>query len=843
MTSSLETLPGTAALPEEHWLAGYQPLAGVWDEVVAPDGAVRPVWRTFLQATASLRPEDWAKRNSELARRLRDHGAAFNRHLDATGVARPWELDAVPLLLDRSEFWEVAEGLRQRARLLNAIMADLYGPQRLLAEGWIPPTLIYGNPGYLREVQGAVRRGPLIALLATDLGRTPEGNWVVLAEHTQTPAGKGYALENRLVLAQQVPELFHQCGAQPLGAFLDREGEELAALALSRGDDKALVVLLSPGPAHEAYFEHSFIARQMGVQLVEGADLTVRDRRVYLKTLEGLRRVEVIVRRVRDVDCDPLEWQEEAWLGVAGLVEARRAGHVTVVNAFGSGVVEAPALFPFLPGLCRHLLGEELRLPQVVTWWLGQERERRTALAAGDQWFIKSAFTGSAREPVWLAGVDETTRREIDRALVEEPETLVAQAPWPLSTLPVWNGHGFEPRRLVWRAFTFVTRAGAVVLPGGLVRVSQPETAGFVTMRSGGLSKDVWVLGEGEEKVEVAAAPPVVRPPRTRSGVPSRLADQVFWFGRYAERLEHTVRLVRAGLRRLAGEDTEEQALEQRAVARLMEMSLHVPPVVSTTDGADWAPAFFAALRRLLEDGSLALSVPALAGRLHYNAAAARDRFSDDMWMVVTGLTGLVDALGREAASPRELLQQLDALILQLAALSGMQAENMTRGHGWRFLEFGRRLERCLTLLGCCSSAVLCHEQEPGLLWPLLEIADSTMTYRRLYQAEPHWLAVLDLLLTNEANPRSVAFQLGWLARQSPQLPRDGGTGPTREKEACDQLLSQLFSLNLATLQQAAPGVVSSRIHQFCRSLASGLEGVSELLNAHYFSHAIPKRR
>ncbi len=841
----------SGALPSGHWLEGYAPPEGSWDEVLAPDGEVRPAWREFAVATAEFSPAEWTRQGEAIARRLRDHGATYNVYSDARGLARPWVLDTVPLLLEREEFLEVAEGLRQRARLLNAIMADLYGPQRLLTEGWLPPALVYGNAGYLREARGAAPRAPWISLLATDLARGPDGRWIVLADRSQAPSGKGYALENRTVLTQHWPELFRRCGAQPLADFFDLEGEALKELSPSRRENP-LVVLLSPGPFNETYFEHSFKARQLGFQLVEGADLTVRDRRVYLKTLEGLRRVEVIVRRVDDVYCDPLEWKPEAWLGVAGLAEAWRGGHVSVVNAFGAGVVETPAFFPFLPGLCRHLLGEELRLPQVTTWWMGQEKEGRAVLAERDRWVIKSAFVGQKRAPVFLAEADVATREETLRALETTPERFVAQEPLRLSTLPTWRDGRVEPRRLVWRAYTHCTLEGELVLPGGLTRVSQAAAGSIVTMQYGGISKDTWVLGDiGEVIHEEPAAPAVVRPPRSTTGVPSRLADQLFWFGRYAERLEHVVRLTRAGLRRLTGEDTEEQeeqarALEYLILTTLKSLAEAEAKVVAGQNGAATtttaSPSFIARLRRLLGDRELADAVPTLARRLHFNAAASRDRLSDDMWRVVTRLTSLADSPAFAVAPPLELLDQLDTFILHLSALNGMEAENMTRGHGWRFMEFGLRLERALGLLELCGAAARGHATQPGLLEPLLEIADSTMTYRRLYQPEPHLLAVLDLLLANEANPRSAAFQLGWLARQSPQMPRDESSGPAREKEACDHLLSMLSSLNLNTLLNAPPELVAAKIGALCQSLVLSLEGVSELLNAHYFNHAIPKK-
>ena len=837
-----------------HWLDSYRPPTGSWDEAVDAHGAVRPGWGDFVAATAHLSPAHWHDRSKEMARLLRDHGATYNVYSDARGASRPWQLDALPLLIQRREFDAISTGLRQRAILLNLILDDLYGPQRLLHDGWLPSALVLGNPGYLREAWGPGGRAPRLTMVGTDLARGPDGRWRVLADRAQAPSGDGYALENRTVLAQVCPDIFRNCGVRPLADFTENQRLGLQAWSPSRRREP-LVVLLTPGPFNETYFEHAFKARQLGFPLVEGADLTVRDRWVYLKTLEGLRRVDVIIRRVDDVFCDPLELRADAWLGVTGLTEASRSGHVTVVNTLGAGVVETAALFPFLPGLCRHLLGEDLQLPQVRTWWLGQHREREAVLAERDRWVIKGAFVGIRQPPVFLAHATPREKSAILARVAATPDFFVAQEPLALSTAPTWHEGRLEPRRLVWRAYTLATPDGHLTLPGGLTRVSNDVAGSIVTMQYGGLSKDTWVIGdERDTNPHGPATPIVVRPARPAGGVPSRLADHLFWLGRYAERLEHIVRMARAGLSRMIGEDTDQQTAELEVVMHLLWHTKKLPrrrkETAPTQDEEEQEREEEAArqpldrLRPLLADPTVPDAVPALAQRLRYNASAARDRLSDDMWRLINRLESLAAPADQATITPAALLDQLDTLILSLAALAGMEAENMTRGHGWRFLELGRRVERAVNVLDLCREAACAYAELPSFLLPLLELCDSTMTYRRLHVAAPQLLPVMDLLISDETNPRSAAFQLHWMARQSAQLPREAtSAGSAQEKEAADRLLSDLSSFSLQALVAIDPEASSHRVAAMCQRLVHGLENYSELLTAHYFNHALPKVR
>ena len=818
----------------------YRP-SSAFDEMCFPDGTLRPHWEAFGRVLLNFSPADLDARRDTVQRLLRDHGVTYNVYGDATGFTRPWSLDLLPVIISAQDFRMVSEGLKQRARLFNLILADAYGQQRLLREGWIPPAVLHANPGFIRAVQGVMPQGEkFLVVSGTDLVRLADGSWVVLSDRTQSPSGKGYSLENRLIMTNVFADEFKESRVQRLAAFFDMEREAFRSLAPSRRGIPS-VVMLTPGPYNETYFEHAFKARYLGFPLVEGADLTVRDRRVHLKTLEGLRRVDVIARRVDEGFCDPLELNADTWLGVPGLVEAWRSGNVALANGLGTGAVETPALFPFLPGLCRHLLGEELMLPCAPTWWCGQERELKMVLESPERWVLKPAFAVGSRDPLFLAELDAKKRAEAIERVRAEPHAWVAQEALTLSTTPVLVSGSLQPRSLVWRAFTLAAGDGHHVMPGGLSRVSAEPGRFVVTMQSGGISKDTWVIAEGQvdQTTLLQDQTRVIRPARPPGGVPSRVADHLYWLGRYAERLEQTVRVLRTIWQRLSGEGSDVQGLELRSCARLLAAMKLVPQGIA--ESSDSRP-LLTHLRALLHDPKCEGSVRDLLGRLRFNAAAARDRLSDDTWRLFNRLERDVQ-MSRKGLAVSDAVGMLDTLILDLAAFSGMQIENMTHGHGWRFLEIGRRIERALVVLVLAGDAARIASHDDSVLAPLLEICDSSMTYRRLHFARPRLVPVLDLLLLNAANPRSVAYQIEALHAQCRQLlidPRAGLAG--REKELADGLYASLGSLNLddyATREDAA----FTEIPAFCARLSAETEALSEHLTEHYFSHAARRVR
>ncbi len=807
---------------------------GTFDEVYRPDGTVRPAWTALLAAGTALGQGGLSLRAADARRVLREHGVTCFVSDGGPGQDQPWELDPLPFLITAEEWRGLKAGLAQRATLLNLLLRDLYGMQRLLRNGLVPAPLVFANPGYLRACQGV--RPPLdrhLLSYAADLARSPDGTWWVLADRTQVPGGIGFALENRTVISRVFPEAVEALKPQPLTGTLRRRRDALQRLAPQNQDNPA-IVLLSPGPRNEAYYEHSYLARLQGYTLVEGGDLTVRNRRVYLKTLEGLRDVDVILRRVADHFCDPLELRGDSLLGVPGLVEATRAGQVSVANTLGSGLLESPAFLAFLPALCRHLLGEELRLPSVATWWCGQGYELNYVRENFERLVVAPAFSLTTR-PGHGAELDPATARRFQAELHTSPHEWVGQEEVVLSQAPVLAGDGWISGPAVLRAFVVFDGEEYRAMPGGLVRLLQRERLGTARLSLAGPTKDVWVLpSEGLADLPVTVRTRTALRQPASSDLPSRTADALYWLGRYAERLEQLVRATRGVLRSL--EDAAGAAGERRlrALGGLME-DLGILSVA-----AEETPIHDALLRealRVIHQPERKPGVAELLGRIQQVAFSARDRFSADTWR-------LLNRIGTDSIEAPEHLplfrasSGLNRLVLDLAALSGMENENMTRGHGWRFLGLGRRLERGISIARLLGATLQNPEAVPLLLEPLLEIADSAMTYRRQYFIEPTLPGVLRLLLLDRSNPRSLAFQLEALEALTAAIP--SGANP----EGVAQIRDKARGL-VRTVQSpwpgATPGTAPERAVEALRQLGGDLGGFSDLVTRVYFSHVEPR--
>ena len=818
---------------------GCSTAAPVFDEMNSAPGAPRTHWRKFAAAFDRLGREELEARWENARRIIREHGVTYNVYGDPQGMDRPWELDMVPLLIAPDEWKRIEAGLIQRARLFNFILADLYGQQRLLRRGLLPPSLIFGNPGFLRPCHGIpTPRNIYLHWHAADLARSPDGQWWVLADRTQAPSGMGYALENRIVLSRVLPDEFHDCQVQRLAQFFRVERDTLRSLAPHHRDNPA-VVLLTPGPHNETYFEHAYLARYLGFTLVEGGDLTVRDRRVFLRTLEGLQPVDVILRRVDDTFCDPLELRDDSFLGVPGLVEAARAGNVTIANALGSGLIESPAFLAFLPSLCRHLLGEELLLPSVATWWCGQGKEQRYVVEHLDEIVLKPAFRGVTRLPVFGEKLDEQARAKLVAAIQARPHEYVGQEQVALSTAPVWAGGRLEPRPVVLRTYIAAAGDSYVVMPGGLARVSGAAGDPVVSMHRGGGSKDTWVLSSEPVGTGSMLSPAgmAAQPTRAVAELPSRVADNLYWLGRYAERLENSSRLLRCVLARMTGESG-------------MDGSPEIAALAQTFAGLELLPRKFLTCvpMKELEHELLLLiyqpqrlgSVRELTLRMRQIGAVVRDRFSVDTWRILNQLQ--VDSRTRPGRLPLANAHALlNTLIMDLAAFSGMELENMTRGHGWRFLDFGRRLERGANLIHVLGAALVEEVRTRDVLEPLLEVADSAMTYRRRYFAQAQLAPVLELLLADETNPRSLAFQLRQLAEHAAHLPRDSRAPRNETAGRVTELADYLRGTDLRSLARSRDAGAAMEMKTFLRGYAAGFESLSNQLTHHYFSHTVPQ--
>jgi uncharacterized circularly permuted ATP-grasp superfamily protein/uncharacterized alpha-E superfamily protein len=818
--------------PNASWrlLEGYHPVDSLYDElVVGPD--LRPHCEVLVRSLEGLGRHELASRWERARRAVRDNGVTYNVYGDPQGVNRP-------LVIAAAEWHRLEQALIQRTRLLNQILADLYGPQRLLRTGIIPTPLAFANPAFLRACHGIQVPGQTyLHLHAVDLVRTPAGQWRALADHTQAPTGAGYALENRFVLSRSLPEAFRDCQVERIASFFRTHRDALSALAPQRRHEPR-IVLLTPGPYSDTYFEHAYLARYLGLTLAEGGDLTVRDRRVYIKTLEGLEPVDVIFRRLDDSLCDPLELGRTSSIGVAGLVEAARAGSVAIANALGSGAIESAAITGFLPDLCRELLGEPLALPSVTTWWCGEPQALHHVLDHLDRLVIKRAFPSSeVRLPIFGWKLSATQRAALAAEMRARPAEFVGQEQVAPSTAPVWLGGRVEPRPLVFRAYVAAAGGSYAAMPGGLTRVSSARELSVVSMRRGGGSKDTWVLSESPVSAAsplTPAGPPTRARERRAAELPSRVADNFFWLGRHAERAEHTVRLVRSIVARLSNEVASPDAPELLALRKvLVDLELVPARLAEPMPMSDLESELLAVLFRQRAQTGLRRTL----NEILRIAAAVRDRLSQDTWRALNQLQQDF-RLRHGRIQFDDVLAHLNRMITDLAAFSGMM-ENTTRGHGWRFLDIGRRLERSINLTALLRAALAEDAAENGILDPLLEIADSSMTYRRRYFGAPQLSPVLDLLLADPANARGLLFQLTVLSDHLPHLPRDPrAPSPTKEERLIAHAKNVLAQTDIESLSAAGQDGAFPRLMGFLASIEEDLRACSDAITYYYFSHA-----
>ena len=807
----------------------------IYNELAVEGITPRPHWAPFIESLQGIGAEQLALRWERAERRIRENGVTYNIYTDPLGATRPWAIDPIPLLIPQEEWNYIKAGIVQRAELLNLLLQDIYGPRKLIANHDLPPALLFANPAFLRPLAGVpVPRQTHIHLLAIDLARSPDGQWWVLADRTQAPSGAGYALENRTIISDVLPDVFRTSNVLRLAPFFRAKREALLGLAKS---DNPRVVLLTPGPYNETYFEHSYLARYLGFTLAEGADLTVRDRKVYLKTVEGLQPVDVILRRVDDSFCDPLELRGDSFLGVAGLVDAVSAGNVAVANALGSGVIETAAIMPFLPGLSRKLLGEPLKLPSVATWWCGQERALNWVLDHLDQVVVKPAFPLRAMEPVFGAGLASAEKQKMAEQLRERPHEYVAQEQVALSAAPVWDHGNLFSRSLVLRTYVLHTATGWIAMPGGLVRVADRDGP-VVSMQRGGNSKDAWVLWDRPVDT-FSMLRPRHQPVELRRGsadLPSRAADNLFWLGRYAERSECMARLLRCLLKRVRRANERELACLFRLHACFGSRHSTLPEKLpaSARDLERELISLVAGTKRPDSlNGNLA-EVLRVGGNV-------RERLSTDFSRLLTELAGSVRV--GERVSYGEYTSVLSGCLDLLAGVSGMERENITRGPGWLFLSMGRRLERAMYSVRLLRELVEpLNEDSWPVLEYLLEVADSSMTYRSRYFTTLQPVAVLDVLMADGTNPRSLFFQLRHLVDLYAKLPRHVPSDLAAMRHAVELIQN----LDLSTLDYPLPGdgqhdhdfEGQSRLDRTFELLQSLLPSWADNLSGTYFDHA-----
>ena len=830
-------------------IARYAPPVSGRDELVAGDGSIRSHWARLAASYRDLGMEELVRRRDEIALLLEQDGVTYNVATAGGRPHRPWELDPIPLVLSNDEWATLERGVSQRARLLDLVLADLYGPRRLLSGGSLPADVVLEDPAFLRVCDGiSLPAERQLVVYAADLTRDSGGDWLAMGNRTQAPSGAGYAIQNRNVISKVFPTIFRNAEAMRLAPFIRTLRATLQAAAPSGVEDPSIVVL-TPGPLSETAFEHAFIATQLGYPLVEGSDLVNRGGRIWLRTVSELVPVDVILRRVDAWFCDPLELLPESTLGVPGLVDATRSGTVTVVNPLGSGVLENAALSVFLPELARNLLGEDLALPSVESFWCGHAASKSHVLANLEDMVLRPTSRRQGGSTIDATLLSRAELEELAARIDTDPRAWVGQRRVEPATAPLLSNDGFHPQPTVLRSFAVAAGSDYHVMTGGLARTSQTSSRGPITNRTGAIAKDTWVLSTEPETLGgfwlTGAPTPAAEP---AAPLPSRAAENMFWLGRYSERAEAAVRLLRV----VNGRRTEFEQVSEGPGAEALEALLEAVTRVTTTfpgfvgDDADQKLADPGEeLLSLVVDADRPGTVAQAINRMFVAVEVLRDQLSVDTWLVIGSMQGRLERL-ESISSDRDdaVTTVLNGLLESLLALSGLMAESMVRDHAWQFMEAGRRVERALQTTALVG-ALLTVDHEPAaeslIAESALTAAESIITYRRRYRSHAQVITLLDLLLDDPGNPRSLRFQLDRLdlgvgALDAARRHDDGAAALTRVQGA----LELLEGVDSSRLAEVADGRRPS-LQSFLWEMRQHLLGVADAIGADNFTRLLPQ--
>ncbi|MDV3250031.1 circularly permuted type 2 ATP-grasp protein [Devosia sp. BK] len=782
----------------------YALLPGVPDEMLDASGALRPGWDKLMAAFDALGPAELSARFERADQYLRDAGVFYRKYDGAEGKERAWPLAHIPLLIHEAEWQTISTGLTQRAELLEKIVADIYGDNRLVQEGLLPPELVAQNGEFLRPLVGVKpTSGHFLHFCAFELGRGPDGAWWVLGDRMQAPSGAGFALENRVATTRALSDIYGEMNIQRLAGFFRDFRDHLFAQAKRDG---GRVGILTPGQLNETYFEHAYIARYLGLMLLEGEDLVVENGQVMVRTVAGLKPVSVLWRRMDSSFVDPLELRYDSRIGTPGMVEALRSGSISMINGLGTGILETRALSAFMPRLCEHLLGTGLQLPEIATWWCGQPSERDFVLDNFDNLMLGPAFATTLpfddlRGTALGASMTAEQKTLLRQRIAENGRHYVGQEPVQLSTAPVYVDGKLEPRPITLRVFASRTERGWTLMPGGFARVGSTPDTTALAMQRGGQAADVWVVSSSPVE-QISLLPQegdrLVR--NSAGSLPSRAADNLIWLGRYAERCEATVRILRAYNARLAELSKPDLPILTHCAAFLHSIDV---------DASEAMPQ------------GLLVSINSAV----HSAGQIRDRFSPDGWLALNDLQKTAQRFATRIQGGDDATPAMTVILRKLAGFSGLVHENMYRFAGWRFLEIGRRLERAIQTARIASA--LSGDNAPdGSLEMLLEIGDSVMSHRRRYSVTAGTQSAIDLLVLDPLNPRSVLFQLTELRTQLEELP--GGIRDGQLSTVAKAALELQTRLIIAEPEAITPEVLEN--------IANEIGMLAGLIAAHYFT-------
>lgn len=857
MQSQRQSQPGDAnplaggsrgGLLEASPLSGYTGAAGAYDELLTPQGGVRPQWQGLAGRLRDIGDAALRRRWSHSQRLIKANGVAYSPHA-GHDAARPWTLDPLPMVISRQQWQSVAAGLAQRAQVLDLTLRDLFGPQELIRTGVLPADVLYAHPGYLLPLRrlppadAAEASQRMLRLYAADLGRAPNGAWWVLNDRTESPSGIGFALENRIVISRMLPDAFRDCRVLRLAGYLGQLRESLEGPA-GQTHARSQIAILTQGAGRPNYFEDAYLARYLGFTLVEGEDLTVRGRRLWLKTLQGLVPVDVLVRRPNTEQCDPLEMGGASPAGVAGLIQAAREGNLVVANALGSGLVESQVFMAYLPRLSRALLGEDLKLPGVATWWCGERSSLDYVLQNLDHLLLKHAYRQRGRESLVSDHLRDATPDDLAKLIKKDPRAYVAQERVERSSAPVWQDGRVQAGRVALRAFATARDDRYEVMEGALARITYTAEPLEVSSLTGEGSKDVWIVSDQpvEPTTLLSTDDEPVALVRRGAELPSRVADNSYWLGRQLERADAQAKLIRTIAIRITGEADPSDLPELTLLLRALAEHGLIEPGYAVEELRELLPHVDRSLPSQVLGAHSGDSLSETVERVFVAAAKVRDRLSRDTWGALLQMRELMAGPDATASDLTDLINTADELIVNLAAIGGMVVESMTRTQFYRFLDIGRRLERAVQLTDLLNVCLVeRHSTVDPLLEALLETSDSLMTYRSRYRSSIRFAAVLDLLITDQSNPRSLAFQLDTLARHVGKLPLSVPDTelPTHEQQLVASLRHDVRVADVERLASAYEDGDPRPLAGLLTHLHKELPALSDAIALRYLVHAV----
>ncbi len=784
-------------------------------------------WNTLFSALDYEEGNQQARWSEEVERRLKENGLTYQAHTSKHLQNRQGQLDVVPYLMDEAVFDHLARGLSQRMRFFEVLLNDIYGERHLLADGSIPADLLFSNPEYLVQAHGLNPKTPWISFLAHDLVKDKDGHWFVLGQSTRAPAGLGYVLERRLIMSRVMGYLLRRMSVKRLSGFF----RTLRQFLRADSRDQDLSILLTPGQSVESYFEHAFLANHLDFTLAEGDDLTVRGNRLMLKTLSGLRPVSGVLRRVADEDIDPLELNGLSRQGTPGLMDVVRGNGVRMGNVPGAGLIDSPLWMGRLEGLCQKLLGEDLILKSLPALWLGDDSEREAFETLWPDVLVRHASAFPGGESFVVRDLPESERSLLKTRIASDSSSWVAWQAIELESSPVAEGVSRGQSNVVLRMYTAQSQDRRVdVMPGGLAACNQDASWAQLRPNTPEKYKDLWVMGmEPDNQLSMFAemdAPALGS--LDQSMTPSRVADAMFWLGRYVERTDAFTRLIREVLAGALDVRTE----RQRAALWLLGTQFSIEDLNFEDPASEIHQLTFA---RTAVGG-----LSDLIDSIMRNARATPDYLSDDAWRALVNLEQMVERIAMmKYADTGRLLDQTDAILMQLATFSGLNNDTMSRTFANRFMDIGRHLERASKTLMLLSYAFRTLKPQDINQWELLlEVTDTVMTYRRRYRTRLHPTAILDLLLLDIETPRAIGYLAARLEIQVKGL-------PVQQLVGRNTRLQQLAFRIHASLQMSQPddfmtlqGSPKKPLFDSLDLMIDHLSSLSEAITLAYFSHA-----